>query len=271
MSDYVGPIMELSGLGYAYHRGERVIDDVDGVVERGRIYALIGPNASGKTTLMKLMLGLLKPMNGMVKLCGCKVDRIGVGDRASWMSYVPQRSSASFAFSVGHVVAMGRYALSWDGGAYNDAIDACELGGIVDKPYFELSVGQQQRVLLARALAQNSGEGRLVLLDEPTSAMDLSHIHRTMEILKGLASRGVSVVAILHDLNMAARYADYVWLLDGGRLVASGSWSDVMRAEVLEPVYEVEMRDVLGGDTGDVDKRNRPIFDVSLPDVRQMD
>ena len=259
------PIMRLEDVRFAYHRENPVIDGLSAQVHAGRFHALIGPNAAGKTTLLKLMLGQLAAGRGRVLLDDRRVRRWSTSQRAAWMSYVPQRSSVGFAFTVAQVVAMGRYALPWSGEALGEALSVCELTELASRPYNELSVGQQQRVLMARALAQSWGEGRVMLLDEPVSAMDLSHVHRSMRALKGLTGRGVAVVAVLHDLNLAARYADEVWLIGDGRMIAQGEWASVLRAEVLEPIYDVRIR-TLATESVETGELPRPVFDVRLRD-----
>jgi len=259
-------VMRLHEVSFAFRGGPNVVEGVSGEVFAGQFHALIGPNAAGKSTLLRLMLGQLAPGAGRVELEGRRVGAYRARRRAALLSYVPQRSSMDFAFSVRQVIAMGRYALPPDPMAVERAVEACDLRSVVDRPFNALSVGQQQRVLLARALAQSQGGGRVMLLDEPTSAMDLAHMHEVMGLLRGMADEGLAVVTIVHDLNLAARYADAAWLLDRGRLVAAGHWADVLTPEVLEPVYGVKL-DALDRmvDPGDPLAR-RPVFDVRLAD-----
>ncbi len=257
------PVMRLDGVTFAYHGGEPVVRDLSADVAPGKVTAIIGPNAAGKTTLLRAMLGQLRPQRGRVLLDDTPVHTIASKKRAAALAYVPQRSVVSFAFSVEQVVAMGRYALGDDARAVDEAIDTCDLGHVRRRPFAELSVGQQQRVLLARALAQVSAAGRVVLLDEPTSAMDLAHIHRVMAVLRGLAGRGLAVVVVVHDLNLAARYADRVWLMRDGALAAAGDWAEVLRRDVLEGVYGVSLVQMQPADPDEADPR--PRFDVRLP------
>lgn len=256
------PIMQLQDVSFAYEAGQPVIQSITQAVEPGAVHAIIGPNASGKTTLLRLMLGQLQPKGGHIHLDGKPVAHLPARRRAAELAYVPQRSSIGFAFSVRQVIEMGRYAIGADAGAIDRAIQRCDLQAIAGRKYVELSVGQQQRVVLARALAQLEGSGRALLLDEPTSAMDLAHTHQVLRLLRELAGKGLAIVIVLHDLNLAARYSDEVWLLHEGTLKASGSWEEVLRPEVLSPVYGVEL-EVLDrvADPGDPLAR-RPMFDV---------
>lgn len=238
--------LAAANVHFAYDRAAPVLSDFSADLAPRKITVLLGPNAAGKTTLLRVLLGQLQPSAGAVTLVGKPIADWSSSARAAAMSYVPQRSSVSFAFTVEQVVSLGRFALPRDPEAIDDAIDRCDLGALRRRVFSELSFGQQQRVLLARALAQSRGGGKIMLLDEPGSAMDLRHIHQTMGILVSLAARGMAVLVVLHDLNLAARYADNVWLLDEGRLVAEGPCHDVLRPAVLEPIYGVRLRSVAG-------------------------
>ncbi len=250
-----GPVMRVHGLRFGYQPGRAVIEAMEAELAPGRLVALIGPNAAGKTTLLRLLLGQLEPWSGRVEVGGRAVAELSARRRAAWLSYVPQRGGAGFAFTVRQVVAMGRYATGPDAAAVERALDACDLTDLAERVYQELSAGQQQRVLLARAVAQSDGGGRAMLLDEPVSSMDLWHAHRTMQRLVQWTRGGPAALVVLHDLNLAARYADDVWLMDRGRLVAAGDWSAVMRPAVLEPVYRVRLRAHGAGDGEAADGR----------------
>ncbi len=239
--------MVLRDVAFGYDRGRLVVDGVTGEVAAGRVTVLMGPNGAGKSTLLRLMLGQLSPVRGQCVIAGTAVDAMDAAKRAAQVSYVPQHSTAAFAFTVRQVVAMGRYVLPANLQAVEHALAVCDLTELANRVYSELSAGQQQRVLLARAVAQSAGEGRVMLLDEPVSSMDLRHMDATMRLLVSLSRQGLAVVAVMHDLNLAARWADEVWVLHEGRLRTRGSVAEVMRPEVLEPVYGVPLRDVAGG------------------------
>jgi iron complex transport system ATP-binding protein len=231
--------LSLDGVTFGYEQAKPVLEQVTAELRPGRLCALIGPNAVGKTTLLRLILGQLTPWSGRINLAGRRTESFSPLERAAMVSYVPQRGMVSFAFTVEQVVTMGRHALRQDQAAIERALTLTDLQSQRQRVYHELSAGQQQRVLLARAMAQSIGQGCLMLLDEPGSMMDLLHVHRTMGKLKELAVAGMAVVVALHDLNLAARYADEVWLMDGGRLIACGPWEQVLVPAVLEPVYHV--------------------------------
>ncbi len=250
-----GPVVALQGVSFGYEPGVPVIRSVTAELRPGRVCALIGPNAAGKSTLLKLMLGQLDPWEGAAELAGRPVSALTPMQRAALASYVPQKGAVSFAFTVRQVVAMGRYALGGSDAAIDRALAVCDLSDLRNRVFAQLSGGQQQRVLLARAVAQSAGDGRVMLLDEPASGMDLWHVHQTMRLLTRLAQaeappRGsgeaggarLGVLVVLHDVNLAARYADDVWLMDSGGLVASGTWQEVLEPKLLESVYGVRFQ-----------------------------
>jgi ABC-type cobalamin/Fe3+-siderophores transport system ATPase subunit len=279
-------VASLQGVEFGYEPDMPVIRSVTVGLTPGRVCALIGPNASGKSTLLKLILGQLAPSAGSVEVVCRSVASLSFRQRAALVSYVPQRGVMSFAFTVRQVVAMGRYALGHAAGAVEHALEVCDLTGLADRVYAHLSGGQQQRVMLARAVAQSAGAGRVMLLDEPASGMDLKHIHQTMRLLKRIAhgkgagagegdlpggGAGPGVLVVLHDVNLASRYADDVWLLDEGELVAAGPCRDVMRPKRLASVYGVGFKQMQAPDTTDpgagTESGERPVFWIDPGDT----
>jgi len=251
------PALELRDVSFGYTRSEMVIRGVSARVEPGRLLAVLGPNACGKSTLLKLMLGRLRPGAGDVLLGGASMGSISSRRRAARLSYVPSRSTVDFEFSVRETVELGRFVLDDDREALAAALRVAEVDDLSGRCVRELSGGQQQRVLLARAIYQSSGDGRVMLLDEPVSSMDLHHVHATIRTLRGIADRGVSVVVVLQDINLAARYADDVWVMKDGVILGAGPWDEVLAPEELEGVYGVKLdRQASTGADG------RPRFDV---------
>ena len=243
-------IISVDQLRFGYD-ATPVLDGVSVGLNPGKVTALIGPNASGKTTLMRLILGLLEPWSGAVEVAGRSIMSLSATDRARRLSYVPQRPGVCFAFTVRQVVAMGAHGLSRREAA--QAVDhAIEQGGLVslaDRVLMELSGGQQQRVLLARAEVQSALGGQAMLLDEPGSSLDLKHRHAMMHRLRRLAGDGLAVLVVLHELDLAVRYADEAWLMDAGRLVAKGPWEAVLTPKILNPVYGLKFEKIeRGGD-----------------------
>lgn len=256
------PAIALHDIWFSYEPSQSIVNGVTAEFGVGRVCALIGPNAAGKTTLLRLILGQLQPTSGSLTANGRAITSYPYRQRAAFLSYVPQHGRVSFSFTAQEVVAMGRFALSANPKAIEQAILACDLEGLRSRIYSELSAGQRQRVLIARAMAQATGAGRVMLLDEPVSSMDLYHVQRTMVTLTNLARSGLAVLVVLHDLNLAARHADDVWLMHEGQLAATGPWSQVLRPEILEPVYGVKIRALTATHT------DRPIFFVENRDTR---
>lgn len=238
--------------------GPEVLRGLSAALIRGRLTVLLGPNAAGKSTLLRLMLGQLAATGGRIALDGRCVHGLEARRRATLLSYVPQRPAQRLAFTVRQIVAMGRHALPRDDAAIESALQRCALTPLGGRVYDELSVGQQQRVALARALAQSGGQGRAMLLDEPVSAMDLKHAHHSMQVIRSQARAGLAAMVVLHDLNLAAAYADDVWLLHDGRLIASGPWRTVLTPQSLQAAYGVELARLADGPEG------RPVFHASL-------
>lgn len=243
--------MKLDQVTFSYAGDRAVVADVSASLTPGRVTGVLGPNAAGKTTLLRLMLGLRRPNPGRVELDGQSVGDLSPRLRARKISYVPQRGTVSFAYTVRRVVAMGRYAhgeTAGGGAAVEESLQALDLMPLAARPFVELSGGQQQRVLLARAVAQSAGGGVVMLLDEPAAGLDLRHVHGALGVVRRLArERQLAVAIVMHDLSLTSRYADDVWLLDGGRLAEAGPCERVMRPEVLEPVYGVRLRKVAAG------------------------
>jgi iron complex transport system ATP-binding protein len=228
-------------LSHRYDDDVEALRDVSASASPGKITAVIGPNAAGKSTLLKCIIGAISPTSGAVMIDGKPAHKTHPYWLARKAAYVPQRSTVSAAFTVRQVVELGRYAMPASRKRVDDAIVRLELTDIAERPYSALSVGQQQRVTLARALAQLEPRGRLIL-DEPMSAMDLRHVRDCCGVLRELADQGATVLIAMHDLSMVASFADEAWLLDEGRLAAAGNVCEVMNVERLQRVFEVDFR-----------------------------
>ncbi len=212
--------------------------DVTAAAAPGRLTVVIGPNAAGKSTLMRCLIGALKPSEGAAMIDGVPAHRLNTKRLAQRIAYVPQRSAIGAAFTARQVIELGRYALPVSRSRIDAPMAQMDLEDVAERPYQALSVGQQQRVTMARALAQLAPDGHL-LLDEPVSAMDLRHVHQTMKVLREVARGGATVILAMHDLALAAAVADDAWLLRDGRLLAAGTVPDVLEINRLRSVFGV--------------------------------
>ncbi len=209
----------------------------------GRITAVVGPNGSGKSTLVRTLLGRLVPEGGRVTLDGRPVSELTRREVATTLAVVPQREEPAFPLSAYDFIALGRYPhgsafsgpSATDRSAIASAVERADVGALLERNTDELSGGEWQRVRVARALAQG---GRALVLDEPTTFLDVAHEMAVFELLDTLARAGQCVLLVSHQLNLVARFADHIVLLHHGRVAAAGTPADVMRGEVLERVYE---------------------------------
>ncbi|USN98069.1 MAG: ABC transporter ATP-binding protein [Phycisphaeraceae bacterium] len=252
-------MLSADSITFGFRRDRPVLREVSLAVSPGRVTALVGPNGSGKTTLLRLLAGLLSPLGGGVRLEGRPVAAWIPAERARRLAYVPQRSGVAFGYSV---IDVTRFGLVEAGrGESGSAERALERVGLIDRahePFGHLSIGQQQRASLARALAQiRVGSGPAVLLaDEPVSAMDPRHAVASLGLIRGLAEPGretdrhVGVLVVLHDLSLAARFADDAVLLDeSGRIAHVGPVGDVLEPARLESVFGIGFARVEAAET----------------------
>ncbi len=208
--------------------------------------AVLGPNGTGKTTLLKLLLGILKPSSGEMLLSGMPIGRMTAQRRARKLAYIPQDVSLRFPLSVFEFVLLGRKPWFVWGPSPSDValtgtvLSRLDLDALAERPLANLSGGQRQKVALARALVQ---ETDWLLLDEPTSSLDLRHQVEVLTTARRVATKqGKGVILSMHDINLAARYADTILLMKDGGIVASGAPADVLTGERIASVYGLPMR-----------------------------
>ena len=236
-------MIQATGVSWRYHAGF-VIDGVDVTARPGRVLGLIGPNGSGKTTLLRLLHGALRSPTGQVTVDGRA--RLSPRESARRMAVVVQETGGETALTVAEMVLLGRgphlSTFQRTGAADHEVAARCldRVGAthLAARPFAGRSGGERQRVLIARALAQ---EATHLLLDEPTNHLDIRFQHEILRLVRDL---GTCSVVVLHDLNLAARYCDDVVLLGGGKVVAAGTAAEVLDPGILEPVYGIGMRRV---------------------------
>ncbi len=238
-------ILEAQHLDIGYRR-TKIGRDIDLDIREGEVLCLLGPNGGGKTTLMKTLLGLLPALGGSVKLLDRDIADYSRGELARIVGYVPQAGTNFFPFNVIDVVLMGRVAHiglfaspgKKDVAAADAALASLGIGHLRDRIYTEISGGERQLVLIARALAQ---EPRLLVMDEPTASLDFGNQLRVLDQITALAKRGMAVVLSTHDPDHVFLCGDRAALLRGGRLVALGPPSEVITPAALEALYGVEV------------------------------
>lgn len=241
-SDRGSALLVASGIAVGYESAP-VLDGVDFAVHAGECVGVIGPNGSGKSTLLKALSGVLPVTKGSISLNQRPLAAIPRRELARWIAGVPAELHPAFAFQVADVVAMGRHPYLGlfsdlgrdDRAAVATAMHETGIELLAGRSFDALSSGERQRVALAQALAQ---EPRVLLLDEPTAHLDLSHATHFLDLLKELQrDRGLAVVLVSHDLDLAAEYADRLVLLHDGRVRAEGAPDHVFDYRVLEQVY----------------------------------
>jgi iron complex transport system ATP-binding protein len=241
----------------------RLIEDVSLNVERGDLLAVVGPNGAGKTTLLRLLAGEITPAGGTVRIDGRLLTDMSTRELAQRRAVLPQQTVTRFPFTARQIVGFAR--MPWlrtpaslaDDEAVREAMRLAEVADLASRRFPTLSGGEQTRVSVARVLAQRTP---LLLVDEPTSALDLRGQERVIEVLRDRADEGNAIVAVVHDLNLAAGHATRVALLHRGRLVACGAPAEILTASVLSEVFEHSIRVIEDPLTG------RPIV---LPERRR--
>lgn len=235
-------LIESRSLRFSYVASAPVLQGLDLELAAGELLFVLGPNGCGKTTLVNLLSGVLAPQGGTVTLSGAPLPSLDARESARRVAVVPQTLDGVAAVRVEQFVLGGRYAHVpvWgspgreDRRVAEDALEAVDARSFVGRPLGSLSAGQRQRVFLARALAQ---EAPALLLDEPTAALDPGHQLDVLDLVRARARAGSGVMVVTHDLNLTSQYADRVVLLAEGRVASAGPASEVLREDVLAPVY----------------------------------
>ena len=231
-----------------YYEARKVLDEISFEAGEGEFIGLIGPNGSGKTTLLKIIDGILRPKVGSVYLDCKRISELDPKELARELAIVPQTADLSFDLKVFDVVMMGRYPylgkLSFEGEVDEEKVrfwmKLTNTLHLAERSIKEVSGGERQRVLIARALAQ---EPRILLLDEPTSNLDVCYQIEIMNLLKELVEKlGLTIICAIHDLNLAARYSDKIILINGGRIKGIGRPIEVLTKENLREVFKIEAK-----------------------------
>lgn len=224
-----------------------VLDNVNVQFQKGKFYSIIGPNGSGKTTLLRNILKQLEPKKDTLFIEDLDICKLAYNEMAKKIAWVPQNTMVDYEFSVLDIVMMGRTPHlkkfhiegKEDLDICREAMEMTDTWRFKDKLIQNLSGGERQRVIVSRAIAQ---QAEILLLDEPISHLD---IHHQMELLDTVTylneKRGITVVVVLHDLNLAAQYSDYIFMLSNGKLVSYGTPKEVIREDIIKKVYKTNV------------------------------
>lgn len=242
-------MIELSNISFSIGQ-QPILNDVSCKIESGKLTALVGPNGAGKSTLIRLISRESEPLSGGINWFGQALHSIPLAELARSRAVLAQQTSMSLEFPVNEVVMMGRYPhfkqvpATADYEAVEMALEMTEMGPFDTRPYTKLSGGEQQRVQLARAFAQiSTGTGPFVLiLDEPLNNLDLRHQHKVLAHCQSLVAAGNLVIVVLHDLNLAAQYADDILLMKNGGVIRQGGVDQVLNEKLLSATYEYPVR-----------------------------
>lgn len=271
------PAFQLRKVDFAYPSHSRsgpgvVLRQVSLTIPRGQLWVILGPNGSGKTTMLRLMAGLVNPTAGLVLLDDVSLSRQSSRRIARSVAFVPQETMPAFNFSVLQMVLMGRsphlgslgFERPIDLAIARECLAKTDAAHLAERQFDELSSGERQRVVIARALAQRP---RILLLDEPTSFLDIAHQLQIHRLLCGLVAEGITVVCVSHDINAAAQFADRLALLKAGQIVSCGPVEQVLTCQTIKDVYGVAVEVMAHPATG------RPIvlpqFDAPCPQIGQ--
>lgn len=241
------PAITLDGVSYVIGHA-RLVDDVNLTVRAGEVLGVLGPNGAGKSTLMKLVSGEILPTAGRILLDGVPLAQHKPALLARRRAVVPQSSHLTFPFTVLEVATLGASVPGF--GASEEVVDVAKealrrigLAALADRSFMDLSGGERQRVHIARAMCQletarrRPGETPLLLLDEPTSNLDIGHQRLVLDAMRAFAADGLAVMAILHDINLAAAYCSRLALMRDGAVVGTGQPADVVRDDPLTSAF----------------------------------
>ncbi len=237
--------IECENISFKYWT-KLVLDDISLQFGKGHLYGILGPNGSGKTTLLKVLCGILKSKYGQVVVDEFNIKKMNISDVAKKIAVVEQSTSIDFDYSVREIVKMGRFThigrfskeTSEEKKIVNEILEQFNLSELENRGYNTLSGGEQQKVIIARAIAQQS---KILLLDEPTTHLDLNYQIEFMEILRKYINDGIIVIIIIHDVNLATQFCDKIVLLKEGRVIAFGNREEIITRKNLKLIYNIDV------------------------------
>ena len=238
--------LKIKNISFSYDSVD-ALKNISFEAEEGEILGIIGPNGSGKTTLLKCINRVLKPKGGVVMLDDMDLSVLNQREIAQKIGVVPQQSFSQFPFTVFDIVLMGRYPyITRFGGEKKEDFDMveeclnlCGISHLAERLIIEISGGEYQRVIIARALAQNP---KVLLLDEPTLHLDINHQIELLELLKSLAKKkNLIIIMVSHDLNLASRFSDKILILKEGKIYRAGLPEEVLTPQIIKEVYGIKV------------------------------
>lgn len=237
-------MIEVLGVSKAYGN-KKVVEDVSVNIEKGKITTFIGPNGAGKSTLLSIVSRLIKQDEGKVRIDGKDINRWNSNELAKKISILKQSNQINIRLTVRELVAFGRFPYSQgnltkeDWQYVDDAIEYMDLGEMEHKFLDQLSGGQRQRAYIAMVIAQNT---EYILLDEPLNNLDMKHSVQIMKVLKRLVEeRGKTVIIVIHDINFASVYSDYIVALKDGKLIKEGATDNIINSDILKTIYDMDI------------------------------
>lgn len=244
--------LQTKNLSVGYNlKSKPILKDININEEEGQFISLLGENGSGKSTLLKSIAGLLRPINGEIFIKGKSLWNLMANEKSKLLSVVLTERIITGIITIEELVAMGRYPYQgWnvkltkeDRLKVGGAIERCELEEIRTELIHEISDGQKQKALIARAVAQDT---ELLLLDEPTNHLDIKNKYTITKLLKELSNAGKTVIMTTHDIDLATKFCDKMWLINQERKLVSGNPDELMKSGKLDTIFSVPIRDLMG-------------------------
>ena len=263
-------MINVNSVNFSYGK-HKVLNEISFEMKKGEYVCILGANGCGKTTLLKTILAFLKPQQGSVTFYGQNVQNIEEKDLAKKMAYIPQAHTPPFPFKVKDVVLLGRTPhlnctcrhKAHDERIVGDAMDRLGIGSLAEKRYTELSGGQRQMVIVARALAQ---QPEVLIMDEPTASLDFGNQYLVLAQMVSLSREGMSVLMVTHNPDHAIYCADRIIAMKDGRIISEGATTSVINEAVMRSIYNmtIKVRDV------SIDLKTRTTICIPVPDVSEL-
>lgn len=239
--------LKTENITFAYNHSAIVLKDINLTITQGEFLGIIGPNGAGKSTLLKILCAILKPQQGIIHIFEKPLQQMTHKERATLIAFVPQETHFTLNFTVEEIVNLGRYPYlkpfqklgSQDQAAIEQALTDADVIEFRHRPINSLSSGERQRVVLARALAQKP---QILMLDEPTSHLDLHHQYRIMELLATLNQTGLTIIIVHHDLNLTSLFCRQIIIMHQGAIFAQGPVRKLINEQILKKIYNLDLQ-----------------------------